>query len=201
MIEIKGTAEELALLFERVFLAAQGSGEQRAPTAVPVAYPPPAEPAALPAAPADRTPGKAYIRGETQPTTAESFWGSSVPGSGPADPVPKAYQDKMLRERVESGGVAFYHLVTTWAQNFNRKGKQPDRARAVAETMQEHGRDVFFFLRDVGGLTKAVRSVSPNLGKAESRLIAENMASVSSALGVGLSDYLEYDQETRSIKP
>jgi hypothetical protein len=135
--------------------------------------------------------------GPKEPTKAESFWGSAVPSS---EPKVDLYQEQALKERAESGGVAWYHLVSEWSQNFGVEGEQPDRAKIVTDTMNDHGRDVIFYVRQQGGLTRCVRSVAPHLSKKESRLIAENIASVSSALGIALSDFLEYDQETRSIK-
>jgi hypothetical protein len=132
-----------------------------------------------------------------EPTKAETFWGSPVPSSEPEGQV---YQEKVLRERAESGGVVWYHLVTTWAQNFGESGKQPDRAKLLTDAMNDGGSDMIFYVRQQGGLTRCVRSVAPNLSKAQSRLIAENIASVSSALGIPLHDFLEYDKETRDIK-
>lgn len=133
-----------------------------------------------------------------EPTKAESFWGSAVPSSTPS--ASELYQDSVLKERAESGGVAWYHLVSEWSHNFGVEGDQPDRAKIVTDAMNDHGRDMIFYARQQNGLTRCVRSVAPQLSKAESRLIAENIASVSSALGIGLADFLEYDQETRSIK-
>jgi hypothetical protein len=190
MITIKGTAEELAHLFEAFMREVQFLEKRGIIT--------PDEPVTIPLN-SDSTVNRNLEPEEAGITKAESFWGSPVPTSEPDQK--KIYEEKMLKERSESGGIAWYHLVSAWAQNFATDGDQPDRAKIVTDMMNNHGRDVLFFLRKQGGLTRAVRSVrSDSASKAESRLIAENIASVSSALGIGLSDFLEYDQEARTLE-
>tara|TARA_R110000751_G_scaffold242845_1_gene343108 strand:- start:4117 stop:4707 length:591 start_codon:yes stop_codon:yes gene_type:complete len=195
MIKIEGSGEELASLFERCVdalmqrrLSARRQSESR-----PVIFERGENLSGVSAPVSGPTPGP--VSGSSK---AESFWGAPVPTSAPDKK--KLYQGQVMKERAESGGVAWYHLVSEWSKNFNTEGDQPDRATVVTDAMNSHGRDILFYARQQGGLTRTVRSVSPKLSKAESRLIAENIASVSSALGIGLSDFLEYDQETRSIK-
>jgi len=189
MITIKGTAEELSHLLgafvrEVQFLEDRG-----------IITPNKAE--SLPLNP-DNSVNRGLEPEESGVTQAESFWGSPVPTSKPDKK--KLYEEQMLKERSESGGIAWYHLVSAWSQNFATDGDQPDRAKIVTDMMNNHGRDVLFFISKHGGLTRAVQSVrAESSSKAESRLIAENIASVSSALGIGLSDFLEYDQESRTL--
>jgi hypothetical protein len=189
MITIKGTAEELAHLFEAFirevrFLEKRGIITPDDPVTTPLN--------------SDSPLSRGLELEESGVTQAESFWGSPVPTSKPNKK--KIYEEQMLKERSESGGIAWYHLVSAWSQNFAMDGDQPDRANILTDMMNNHGRDVLFFISKHGGLTRAVQSVrAESSSKAESRLIAENIASVSSALGIGLSDFLEYDQESRTL--
>jgi len=130
------------------------------------------------------------------PTPAESFWSSEVSSSVPlTDP-----QKDPRAEQVESGGIAWYHIVSTWSRNFGTEGEQPDRMKCITDTMLDESISVYAFVRNAGGLTQAVRSVAPQMTKRQSRLIAENIASVTSALGiVGLTEMLEYSKEYRKI--
>lgn len=126
-------------------------------------------------------------------TTAESFWNEAVPSSEPPKRDTRA-------ERAQAGGVVFYHLVSTWAQNFGTEGTQPDRAKCLTDAMTDESLELFAFIHNAGGLTQAVTSVAPQMAPRQRRLIAENIASVSSALGItGLADMLEYTKQYRKM--
>ena len=61
-------------------------------------------------------------------------------------------------------------------------------------------RNTIAFVQNAGGLTQAVSAVAPSMEARKRRLIAENIASVSSAMGVsGLADMLEYKKEYRNM--
>jgi len=97
--------------------------------------------------------------------------------------------------------VAFYYLVNNWSNGFGIPGaSQPDRVKLLEATMESEGGKILGFLRSVGGLTQAVMDVLPSLSHRDSRLLAENIASVSSAVGWSdLADTLEYDRKYREI--
>lgn len=219
MIRIEGGASELVSLLRGILglhpTSAQDphggvtpaapqseTTQQEAP--VVAALPDPATLAALTQAPAP--PG---ITNNPKATPAESFWGGGLPtGSGAetdevAAPMAAPMDPKKDHryELVQNGGIAWYHLVSMWSTNFGTEGPQPDRGTALIELMTDEGVGIYAYLRREGGLTQAVRSVSPQLGTKQSRLIAENIAQVSSAMGIsGLADLLEYTRQFRKLE-
>jgi len=141
-------------------------------------------------------------RASPEEAAAENFWGEPVPTSD----VKRADIEQNVREAKEaeirqSGGVAFYYLVNNWSNGFGIPGaSQPDRVKLLEATMESEGGKILGFLRSVGGLTQAVMDVLPSLSHRDSRLLAENIASVSSAVGWSdLADTLEYDRKYREI--
>ena len=129
----------------------------------------------------------------------------SSPASAPPSPAPWATPENNplshlpppTPEQVREGCNAWLGLTSEWARGFGDEAvDQPDRAKLIVRTMEAHSRDLFAFLRHCQGLTALVRTVHPKWSKKEARLIAENIASVTSAVGIPvIADYLEYTTE------
>lgn len=117
-------------------------------------------------------------------TAAESFWGSSVPGSE----VDFAQPD------------ALAELIKVWDFNFGVEGKpQPDRLKALNDAMSTHGGEILRYIRETGGLTRAIENAGCALDSNRARKIAENLTSVASAAGYGeISDMLEYPWRSKT---
>jgi hypothetical protein len=133
---------------------------------------------------------------------AESFWGESVPTSDvKLLDIERGAREVREAEIRQTGGVAFYYLVSNWSNGFGiPAAPQPDRVKLLEATMESEGGKILGFLRAVGGLTQAVMEVMPNLSHRDTRLLAENIASVSSAVGWSdLADTLEYERKYREI--
>jgi hypothetical protein len=97
----------------------------------------------------------------------------------------------------------FRELVREWAVNFGHDQdpeKQPKRLKLLDEALKRFGA-LMAFIHTCEGLTRAVRTVAPpTWTKKECRLLAENIASVASATGVGeFADHLEYTAEFTGV--
>ena len=112
-------------------------------------------------------------------------------------------------EELQEGAMVFNSMCNSWAENFEELIKNPfsddlpkqiDRALLLKNTVNNHSRTLFCYVRHCGGLTHAVLSTlnlentnpSTHHFQKISRLIAENMAQVASLLCPPLSDFLEY---------
>lgn len=118
-----------------------------------------------------------------------------TPPSAPAEAVPQFSEDQ-----VNNGCAVFYALIEGWSQGFGVEGaEQPDRKTLLIRAIESSYLDLQAFLSHCQGLTRAVKTVAPeSWSKVQARLIAENLASVSSALGIaGIADHLEYTNEYR----
>jgi hypothetical protein len=114
----------------------------------------------------------------------------------------KSEDDIDSGQYIEQGRVAFGKLVEYWMINFNTEGEQPDRADAVRKLRDSYdGRAILHYLNDLfgegKGLTTAVYNTAcvPNH---QVRLVAENMAQVTSALHFNhVAHFLEYPDPTQ----
>jgi hypothetical protein len=105
-------------------------------------------------------------------------------------------------EVVRAGCDVWYGIIHAWEQGFgDEEADQPDRGELMIRAINTSATDIFAFLRYCNGLTRLVRTCRPDWSTVKSRLIAENIASVSSALGIpGIADHLEYTNEyTREV--
>lgn len=150
--------------------------------------------------------------GETRPTVPphNDMW-KGVPGEEwplpdtdlpTSDPKPDAPalrlppQTSPHPEHVRIGCDVWYGLLSQWLINFDIEGDQPDRAKILMDTFCDSSIEMLAFLRYCGGLTRLVLTLQPDLPKKRIRHLAENIAQVSSALGLpGVSDSLEYSRE------
>jgi len=99
------------------------------------------------------------------------------------------------------GQTVFAYFVEEWSKNFGvENSEQPDRAALLNQTCNHSSLQILSFLKMSGGLTNAVIRVSnPAEGFANQtefikhcRMIAENIAQVSSILFPPLAEFLEY---------
>mgnify|MGYP003145387585 CR=1 FL=1 len=143
-----------------------------------------------------------YINAHSEQSTSQL-----VPVPVQADPSPPQQEvvslkkQRELQERAKEGAICFSGLVEDWKKNFGiENSEQPDRGKLLVDSMTNHSRYIFAFIRACGGLTKSVIAVtqSPDPQKngthfrKECRLIAENMAQVGSILCPPLAELLEY---------
>ena len=117
---------------------------------------------------------------------------------GPYPPEP-LQMDSAL---VQKGMQHLHGLVQAWAVNFGHDADpeaQPDRLKLLDDSMR-HFNAMLAFIHYSQGLTRAVRTVAPQTWtKHLCRKLAENIASVSSATGIGeLAAALEYTSEFTS---
>ncbi len=114
-------------------------------------------------------------------------------------PFPAPPEEPADQKTVERGMSAFSDLMQAWAVNFGpdvAPDAQPDRPKLLDRSMKDFSA-ILAFIHYCGGLTRAVRTIAPHKwDKRFCRLLAENLVSVSSAMGVGAySDALEYTPE------
>ncbi len=121
------------------------------------------------------------------------------------EPAPVvSYNDLPNVERstmTKINATAFTEFVKNWAINFNLDGTdQPDRVELLQQVMNYHSKGSVQLLQYMGGLThtvafclyeKSLDLVSPE-ERHFSRLLAENMAQISSIVHPTLSEYLEH---------
>ena len=103
--------------------------------------------------------------------------------------------------KIRIGGQALYALIETWCLNFNTEGEQPDRMKALIDSMLNHGDEIIILLKSSEGLTNALLDLFPCMPDANEiqlidhakfyRKIACNLAQVASVSMPELSDYLE----------
>lgn len=129
-----------------------------------------------------------------------------VSSNKPTSPSPVLTVDeekkiKRQAEAAQEGALIFTGFVQTWRKNFGLEGtEQPDRASLMIEIMTMYSLPIFAFIRHCGGLTCAVLTVSKGpdtdssspLFREDCRLIAGNIAQVSSILCPPLAQFLEY---------
>jgi hypothetical protein len=114
----------------------------------------------------------------------------------------KQEDDIDTRKYIKQGEASFNQLVEYWMINFDAEGDQPDRADAIRKLRDSYdGRAILHYLNDLNGqrlgLTTAVfkSGWAPNH---QVRLLAENMAQVSSALHFyQIAHFLEYPDPTQ----
>ncbi len=102
-------------------------------------------------------------------------------------------------EIAEIGQKVFKKFVTKWSEGFgDENAEQPDRADLMNRTMSDYSLHIIRYVRSVGGLTSATMRAFPVADFTQTpyrrrmRLLAENMAQVSSILCPPLSELLEY---------
>ena len=126
----------------------------------------------------------------------------------PSSQLTEQEEKDLLRaaEAAQEGSVIWAGFIQTWKQGFGIEGvPQPDRAKLLTETMTLYSLHTFAFIRACGGLTSAVINVSTMPSnpadrkewKKECRIIAENIAQVSSILCPPLCQFLEYPWKNR----
>jgi len=99
----------------------------------------------------------------------------------------------------EIGKTVFNKFMKTWSQGFgDENAEQPDRATLMNKTMSDYSLHVIRYVKSVGGLTSATMRAFPTTDytyipyRKQMRLLAENIAQVSSILCPPLSELLEY---------
>jgi hypothetical protein len=105
-----------------------------------------------------------------------------------------------MKHAAKEGEVIFAYFIGEWAMNFMAEGEQPDRGKLLNETMSLNSFEILSFIRLSGGLTNAIIKVSSPNDKLKDqrefikkcRLIAENIAQVSSILYPPIAEHLEY---------
>lgn len=99
-------------------------------------------------------------------------------------------------------------LIEMWRQNFGVDAAQPDRVGTLQRVIQMGGSDLNKYLATKAGVTDATRDVLCELLqrpldkaiKKEARLLAENIAQVSSFHAPHLTEMLEYTREYHYIE-
>lgn len=100
-------------------------------------------------------------------------------------------------------------LIEMWRQGFGVEGvPQPDRVGTLLRVLLMDGGSVFAYLRTKKGITDATRDVLAEIHqrpldreiKREARLLAENIAQVSSFHAPDLTERLEYTAEFHHIE-
>jgi hypothetical protein len=97
------------------------------------------------------------------------------------------------------GKNVFNQFIKKWSQGFgDANAEQPDRADLMNKTMSDYSLHVIRYVRAYGGLTSVTMRAFPTSDyqdptyRKKMRLLAENVAQVSSVLCPPLSDLLEY---------
>lgn len=199
--EFEGSPEELKVFIEML----RGYGFAPAPAMVPPS-------ASAPTIPAE--PGVVRFMRPTDQTDStispdSDLWKSRSAGPGhlddhseppTSDPSPDHPPVRVTPsphpELVRAGCDIWYGILDRWLVNFDAEGEQHDRAKILLDTFSESSTEILAFLRYCGGLTRLVLTLKPELPKKRIRHLAENIAQVSSALGLpGISDQLEYTRE------
>ena len=104
-----------------------------------------------------------------------------------------------MDETTAIGKNVFRKFMLKWSEGFGETDTpQPDRASLLNKTMSDYSLHVIRYVKSVGGLTHATMHVFPTTNYNETkyrekvRLLAENVAQVSSILCPPLSELLEY---------
>jgi len=125
------------------------------------------------------------------------------------EPVEEPVTDEPEIDRTSVEYNEWVHYVLMWLQNFDQEGEQPDRGEKTRTLgMNRYSGKVLKLVHALGGITQAVKDVGelayqanesariadlgPDERDALYRLVAENMAQVSSIFFADLSDLLEY---------
>lgn len=97
------------------------------------------------------------------------------------------------------GHDRFKDFIEEWSEGFGiTNAEQPDRAKILNEYMTYHSKNIFKFIKQYGGLTHAIfvvqddSDINDSDDRMHNRLLAENIAQVSSILYPPLSETLEY---------
>lgn len=147
-----------------------------------------------PVRPTEITAPTVNVPGEVWPAPEVDLPTSDPKPDAPALRLPP--QTSPHPEHVRIGCDVWYGLLSQWLINFDIEGDQPDRAKILMDTFCDSSIEMLAFLRYCGGLTRLVLTLQPDLPKKRIRHLAENIAQVSSALGLpGVSDSLEYSRE------
>jgi len=108
-------------------------------------------------------------------------------------------QKDKVDEKMAEGMRYFSEFVDTWKINFRvENAEQPDRTKLMNEIMSYHSGAIMKFIKHCGGLTHAIFAVSEDDDindkddRMHNRLLAENIAQVSSILFPPISELLEY---------
>ena len=128
-------------------------------------------------------------------------------------------EERQKRQDTLFGRTMFVELVRIWCKNFDiENAPQPDRFSHISRAFNQHSKEIFLYIRGVGGLTNAVRDAYGEIVNFEqgiinienegrriafntnTRLIAENMCQVASQLIPELYQMLEYDKSIRNEK-
>ena len=104
-----------------------------------------------------------------------------------------------MDDTTKIGKNVFRTFMKKWADGFgDLDAVQPDRSQLMNKTMSDYSLHVIRYVKSVGGLTHATMHVFPTKDYNETqyrkniRLLAENVAQVSSILCPPLSELLEY---------
>ena len=144
---------------------------------------------------------KLHLKGSTRLRASASHieitpYGGEIPKQDVSQEElpPSTKTQTSLRE----GAQALRGLLEIWMHNFDLQGDQPDRKKALSETMAMDGYNVLSYIQNCGGLTNSIMQlVSPSSGESEKdylkkcRHLACNMAQVSSILMPPLAAELE----------
>lgn len=143
---------------------------------------------------------------------------TTVKDSEPKHLVEDTSVTKQKRQDTLFGRSLFLELARIWCKNFDIEGApQPDRFSHISSAFNQHSKEIFMYMRSVGGLTESVRDVYAELINVDldsvqnsnelripfltnTRLIAENMCQVASQLVPELYEMLEYDKSKRTEK-
>lgn len=104
-----------------------------------------------------------------------------------------------MDDTTKIGKSVFKKFMKEWSEGFgDLDAVQPDRASLLNNTMSDYSLHVIRYVKSVGGLTHATMHVFPTTNYRETnyrrhvRLLAENVAQVSSILCPPLCELLEY---------
>ena len=110
----------------------------------------------------------------------------------------ETHYQKSIKDTGE-GMEKFKEFIEAWSEGFGVKdADQPDRAKILNDTMSFYSGSIFKFIKNCGGLTHAIFGVLDDSDimdmddRMHNRLLAENIAQVSSILYPPLAETLEY---------
>jgi hypothetical protein len=121
----------------------------------------------------------------------------------------KEAQAKSDKAKALHGRDLWLALIDMWRQGFGLdEAPQPDRVAVLLRILRVDGGAVFAYLRSRAGLTDATRDVLSEIlqrpldaeAKRAARLLAENIAQVSSFYAPDLTERLEYTAEFHNIE-
>lgn len=151
----------------------------------------------------DASPGAAVTPLRVVPPASEAV----APASSAISPE----EEKRAADTAKAlhGRDLWLALIEMWRQGFGVEGvPQPDRVNTLLRVLLMDGGSVFAYLRTKKGITDATRDVLTEIHqrpldreiKREARLLAENIAQVSSFHAPDLTERLEYTAEFHHIE-